>query len=362
MDMMFKDAIKFSTLDVICKDIIKDRKTLNIFIDFDEFFQTYKNATNNRIFQCCGPSAPKKFVSNVLNIMGHYRQWGVRKGLKTNVYGMITTERSGFENSLFFPDFRKYYVQKSSLSYTEVFYVNSCIGEAIPLISTITEHIDGVYMLDSHFTDPTVIPYFVEKEIRSADLNLIVSRNVINLQYVNFPNYGILFPYHMKGKDDIDASRCIGNSDELVAFLKGKDVVVHNDINDDIAALFLLCIGVCGDKHRSLPKLPGFGVATVVTKLESIAKHAGVSCTREKMATAFIEKFNQSSVSLDVLNTNMKVASVVTGYNNMSESSKTAIKSQIIDIPDYENLKMLNSMPEFFVNYPINLGFLTSNN
>lgn len=362
MEMMFQDCIKFAKLDAITKDVIKKEiKTLNIFINFDWFFQSYKNRTNNRIFQCCGPAAAKKFTSNVLNIMGHYRQWGVRKGINTHVYGYMTTARSGFENSLYFPDFRKYYVQKSSLSYTEVFYVNRCIEEAIPLISTITNHIDGVYLIDSSFTDPSVVPYFINKDIRCADLNLIVSRDLIDLQYVNIPTFAILYPYHMKGKDDIDSSRCIDSSDKLIAFLQNKETVTHNDINDDIASLFLLCMGVCGDKHRSLPKLPGFGFATVVSKLESIAKNAGVSCSRETMASAFIEKFNKSSISLDILNTNMKVSSIIAGYNNMSESVKASIKSQIIDIPDYENLKMLNFRPEFFVNYPINLGFLTSN-
>lgn len=362
MEMMFLDCIRFATLDAITKDsITKDTKTVNIFINFDWFFQSYKNKSNNRIFQCCGPSAAKKFTSNVLNFMGHYRQWGVRRKFNTHVYGYLTTARSSFENALYFPDFRKYYVQKSSLSYNEVFYVNSCIEEAIPLISTIANHVDGAYLIDSMFTDPSVVPYFINKDVRPADLNLIVSRDYVDLQYVNIPSFAILYPYHFKTKDDEDHSRCIDSADKLIAFLQNKETVTHNDVNSDIASLFLLCTGVCGDKHRSLPKLPGFGFSSVVSKLESIAKKAGVSCSRETMASAFIEKFNNSSVSLDILNTNMKVTSIVAGYNNMSESVKTSIKSQIIDIPDYENLKMLNLRPEFFVNYPINLGFLTSN-
>lgn len=362
MELMFQDCIRFNKLDAITKDVVKkDVKTLNIFINFDWFFQSYKNRSNNRIFQCCGPSAAKKFTAYVLNIMGHYRQWGVRKGMNTNVYGYMTTARSGFENALYFPDFRKYYIQKSSLSYTEVFYVNKCIEEAVPLIGTITNHIDGVYLIDSEFTDPSVVPYFVNKDIRPGDLNLIVSRDLVDLQYVNIPNFAVLYPYHLKNKDDVDNSRCIDSADKLIAFLLNKDVVPHSDINSDIASLYLLCLGVCGDKHRSLPKLPGFGPSTVISKLESIAKTAGVSCSREIMASTFIEKFNNASSLLDTLNTNMKVLSIVAGYNNMSENIKAYIKSQIIDVPDYENLKALNCMPEYFVNYPINLGFLTAN-
>ena len=50
---------------------------------------------------------------------------------------------------------------------------------------------------------------------------------------------------------------------------------------------------------------------------------------------------------------------VHTNYSNMDFTTKSYISSQLVDVPDYENLLALNQMPNMFLNYPINLKFLT---
>lgn len=359
MDVLIKDFIRYNVLDSITRHTITpNMRTLNIFINFDWFFQTYKNPLTNKKFQSCGTFAPKQFTSTVLNMMGHYRQWGTRHRLDTRVYGYMTTERRNFENSLYYPDFRKYYINKSSLSYTDVFYVNNCINNAVPMITAICNHIDGVYFLDSHSTDPSVIPYFVSREIRDADWNFIVTNDRLDFQYVNQPKFSILCPLH-KDKDDISKQITKHNLAAVVRETENlKDI---SKVADCIATLYLLCLGVCGDQHRSLPNITGYSFRRVIQKFESIAKSCKGVFTTERMAQEFLSTFSQSNMSLETLNTNMKVANIIVGYNSMSESSRETIKSQIIDIPDYENLKELNMNPDFFVNCPINLEFLTGN-
>jgi hypothetical protein len=56
------------------------------------------------------------------------------------------------------------------------------------------------------------------------------------------------------------------------------------------------------------------------------------------------------------INNNLSVISVENQIDTLNEIDKSGILSQIRDIPDYENLKYLNTTQ--FIKFPLNLQFL----
>ena len=135
MDIHFSAyMVKYAVMNDLFEDIFKTTKinTLNIFINLDNFFQRLKNSRINQEFQACGMGAGKQFISNVFNLIAHYRQWGVRTGAITKVYAYYTTAKTGFENRLYLPEYRSYFAHKCNLGCSDLFYINQAINTADP--------------------------------------------------------------------------------------------------------------------------------------------------------------------------------------------------------------------------------------
>ena len=105
MDIYFNSSkIRFELLDQLTKPLFatKPIKTLNVFINLDNLFSRLKNSKINQEFQACGAGAPKQFISNVFNLIAHYRQWAVRRRCDVKVYAYYTSSESAAAKSHFF--------------------------------------------------------------------------------------------------------------------------------------------------------------------------------------------------------------------------------------------------------------------
>ena len=132
MDVHFNMCkVKYAQLNELMEPIFKSQplKTLNIFINLDDLFWRFRNSHVNQEFQACGVMAPKMLISNVFNLIAHYRQWGARKNVNTKVYAYYTGAKRGFVGRLYIPKYRQYYVDKCDLGNSDVFYVNNAINE-----------------------------------------------------------------------------------------------------------------------------------------------------------------------------------------------------------------------------------------
>ena len=77
------------------------------------------------------------------------------------------------------------------------------------------------------------------------------------------------------------------------------------------------------------------------------------------MTNKFIDTLNKKHLPINDINNNMVVLNSSMNVDNMRLASQEMLTSQLVDVPDYENLYQLNRDPSMFLNFPLNLKFLT---
>ena len=353
MDIHFNSLkVKFETLDYLTRDLFKSKpiRTLNIFINLDNLFSRLKNENVNREFQACGAGASKQFISNVFNLIGHYRQWAVRKQTAVKVYAYYTSSEGVFENRVYNKDYRKYYASKCDLAASNYFYVNTCILESQQSFKTISKYIDGIYILDSRIAEPAAVPYLIQKEVRDADWNFIISKDDFDLQYALIEKFSIIYP---RGIDSELITR-----DTLWSFISRRENIQIPFPERLPSDLYLLAYAVTGDKRRSVPKLKKIGWRTLFEILMGISD-GFTDVSTVSLTNKFVEYLNNHNFDSNALNDNLICLNAKLNVEYMSMAVKEFIKQQIMDVPDYENLYELNRNPAMFLNFPLNLKFLT---
>jgi hypothetical protein len=204
-------------------------------------------------------------------------------------------------------------------------------------------------MIDSHFTEPSTMPLLIQSEVHPADWNFIITRDRFEYQYVLQDRFSVVVP-----KGDESFMVTAGNLWETVAKHEHFD---YSNASNYPVKLYPLVLAVMGDKHRSIPKLKRISWVTIFRFLDEVNEKGYDSDTAmfDDFLNNLCSKYADSSTILNSFN----VCDIHTNYTNMDYTTKSYITSQLVDVPDYENLLTLNQMPNMFLNYPINLKFLT---
>ena len=194
-----------------------------------------------------------------------------------------------------------------------------------------------------------MIPLFISEDIHSADWNLYISRDPYDLQYSYRNKWSLLSP---KG----EFSRVI-NQYGIWEYVNYKEKVFKEEKDLKYPyELYILARAVVGDRYRSIPRLRKIGWKTLFKFLdEIIAENPDASVTTLKIK--LIEKIKGKSIlTNEEINDNLNSINVELQKESMMEIDKALITSQIIDVPDYNNLQELNRFQ--FLKYPLNLQFL----
>ena len=353
MDIYFNSSkIRFELLDQLTKPLFatKPIRTLNVFINLDNLFSRLKNSRINQEFQACGAGAPKQFISNVFNLIAHYRQWAVRRRCDVKVYAYYTSSESAFENRVFIRNYREYYAKKCDLAAADYFYVNYCINNSDSLMKVISKYIDGIYIVDSKIVEPGAVPCFISRKVRDADWNIVISRDDYDLQYCLMEKFTVIFP---RG----ELSQVI-TQDNLWDYICEREKITCPNKNKFPPNLFLLAYAVTGDKRRSVQKVKSIGWRTLFDILNAIGEESD-DYSVISMTNKFIDTLNKKHLPINDINNNMVVLNSSMNVDNMRLASQEMLTSQLVDVPDYENLYQLNRDPSMFLNFPLNLKFLT---
>lgn len=352
MDIHFNIMkVKFETLDALTNDLFKSKpiRTLNIFINLDNLFSRLKNDKINQEFQACGAGASKQFISNVFNLIAHYRQWAVRKKTHVKVYAYYTSSEGAFENRVHNKKYREYYCKKCDLAASNYFYINTCINESYNSFKTISKYIDGIYLIDSRLAEPAAIPYLIQTEVRDADWNFIVSRDEYDLQYALMEKFSVIYPRGFESE--------VITENTLWNFISRRESISIPYPERLPSELYLLAYAVTGDKRRSVPKLKRMGWRTLFDILMELS-NGFTDASFVSLTNKFVEYLNDHHFKSNELNDNLMCLGAKMNVQYMSIAIKEFIKAQIIDVPDYENLYELNRNPAMFLNFPLNLKFL----
>lgn len=353
MDSHFNGyKVKYEILNKYMAPICNSQivKSINIFINLDDLFHLMHNPLINSEFQICGRDAPKQLISNIFNLLGHYRYWAIKNRYACKIFGIYTTSYRSFKNNIYIPNYRDRFKVINAPENASCYFVNNALNDAFPMLQIISKYIPDVYLIDSKYIEPSVIPLYISEEIEKSDWNILISRDTYDLQYSYRNRWNLVTP---KG----EYSRVV-NQDGIWDYVNFKEKVFKDDtkVLNYPYGLYILSKAVVGDKYRSIPKLRKIGWKTLFKYLDQVVdENSSVSETTLKIK--LIEKIKgRSSLSNDTINNNLNTINIDLQKEAMLEIDKTLIMSQIIDVPDYENLQELNRIQ--FMKYPINLQFL----
>lgn len=329
-------------------------KTVNIFVNMDQMNIRFRSVYYNSKFQACGAASFKQYASNILNLVAHYRKWFIRNRLSPKFFIYYTNAAGGFTSAIINRNYRSGFISTQDINNPDCYYVNRTISGGMDLLTKICDYIDGVYLINSKGEEPSVVPYLISQEM-PADWNYIISKDRLELQYVNYDRFSILYP-----------SKAIGNrlinAPDLWELIGEKEKKMTPHISEYDPKLFLPILAIAGNGDRSIRKIKAIGWITIMDMLEEIwstsKDHSVVTMLDE--LTKLLESTNKKVQEkyMYTFRMNMLMLSMKSRYEVMSDINKTMILSQIKDIPDRETINELSINPMFFGNYPINVDAL----
>lgn len=354
MDIRFNAyKVKYDKLDHLTRTLFHSQKIdrLNMFISLDDIYWHCRNGQSNREFQCCGNMAPKQLVSNVLNIIAHYREWAVRKNVDVKVYAYYTLS-SVFENRTLLHDYRSTYNRMCDLSNADCYYVNNCVKEAAPIIKTVTQYIDGVYVVDTRGMEPSAFPCLLVNELSDtpADWNFLITKDVVEFQYAYYDKFSVIYP---KGDDSL-----LLDTPTTWNFIAHKEKVESQYLYKYPDVFLPMTLAIVGDKKRSIPKIKGLSWRTLMNMMDTIiVENQGLDPYSHAMK--FLDMMEAKNYDMHLIQNNLTLVQPSTNASLASDMVKENIRLQFIDTPDYNSLMELNRSPDLFASCPINIRFLT---
>ena len=312
-------------------------KSINIFINLDDFYHKLHAPYIDREFQATGKSMSYNMVSNLMNLIGHYKNWAVKEHLSPTVY-LIYTDSMTFRNSLVNSEYRNYYKHIFDINNPDFYFVNSAISNAHSILHVIAKYVPNVYVINSSYIEPSIVPFFISK-VYQKDLNLIVSRDIYDLQYLKFDKWAIFMP---KGDNSLYLNK--GN---LWNYLSYKKKITDKIPNYE-PYLLTMIEALFGDKYRSIPKI--IGRISWNTLLKNIKEKS------DEFPTDYLLSYIISKNLYSNYQDNLKCTDIEIGENSMIDIDRSLLLQQITDMQDPIALQKMNN--NIFKTCPINLPFL----
>ena len=348
MERIF-NSVKFK-YEYLNKEFVYTRaskhiKNINIFINLDDFFHKMHNTLTDKEMHTAGSDSYKQFVSNIMNLVGHYKNWAVKESLYPTIYLIYTTAKT-FKNAIRINKYRDYYRHINDINNPKFFYINNTIINSIPIMEVIVKYIPNVYTINTDYIEPSIVPYFINK-IKPKDFNFLISRDDYDLQYTSFPDWAIL---RVKGQNSIYITQ--GN---LWKFISEK-AFKNNEYNDIYLSsnMYQLALAILGDKYRNIPKLTRTSWKTIIKYLESCS--GDNNSMYELQKKKLVDYINEKKIKDTDFNTNSYCTSVYQQVESLLDSDVAHIILQLEDMQDMQELQRVNST--IFKEYPLNLPFL----
>ena len=357
MDVMFNSLkIKYVVLDDIIGKTLKRNniRTCNLFFNLDYINYRFRNVQSNTRFQACGAAAYKQYASNVLNLVAHYKKWFVRNNVRVRCFIYYTNATGGFTSALIHRNYRSDFLINQDVNNPDCYYVNLSISGGTNLLSKICDYISGVYIINTKGEEPSVVPYLIQQKI-PADWNFILTKDRLELQYVNYDRFSIIYPSKALGDRIIN----VGNLWQIICEKEHK-LMPH--MNEYDPKLFIPVMAIAGDLVRSVRKIRSIGWVTILDALDELwstnEDHSTITMLDELNKMLESKNKNAEEKYLQRHRLNMLILSMKSRYDVMSEVNKTMILSQLKDIPDKEAINEISTNPMILGDYPINVEAL----
>lgn len=322
-----------------CKEL-KSNSTINVFINLEMII---RKMTNPNILNYMNTSKVDKYkdvIAQVINLIAHYRKFFTGNRHKNNIYlYMGYPFNNNYDNTDILSTYRNSYCNKFTKE-TNVGYLTITLNNSIPIIRDICEYIQGVNIVYSNSIEPSLIPYTIYDKFNKADVNLILTNDIYDFQYVNIDSFYCIRigkGYHY-----------IVNKDNCIERLKMEEKIYNSNLNKVTSNQLSFVLSLIGNKKRDIPKIPKIGLSTALKLIqEGIDKNiisqdtSNFNILCELIPSAIIDKVAGNYLVTDIFNQ----------YNNHSNGYFKYVRDFIIDRFDNASLRELSD--KYFIETPL---------
>lgn len=359
MDAYFNyHKVKFEVLYRLMNPIARRHQihNVNVFINLDDLLHRLHRPVINDELTISTSNTIVRLVSSIINLAAHYREYMMREGWTPKVYLCYSSSFHGpFRNMVYIENYRDHFKTISSELNQEYAYLNRVIPPALNLVKSICQYIEGVYLVDSTYVEPSVLPLILS-EMRHADYNFLVTRDEYDYQYTSYQNWAIIY-----ANSDEEKSELITSSN-LWKFVAEKNKVNTEDLSLDYqASLYSFVLSVTGNRYRGIPRIKKCGWSRILSIVDEISKEP-TSITASTLREKVIDRLRgKTYLTLDQINANLACTDIQTQYRRLNMQTNSVLSmdltTQMVDVPDYENLLTVDRI--YFKDYHLNIPFLT---
>ena len=281
--------------------------------------------------------------------MGHYKHYAKSRlnCEDIRIYGIYTSYSNTFKNEMIIPEFRSKFKHNNDYCNLDYYYINTTLKASYSVMNGIMQYIPGIYLIDSEYIEPSVVPYYLSLT-RKSDWNVLISRDIYDLQYVSKPKWTVVSP---KGENSTIIS---GNN--LWDYIKKKEKINYEEAIHFPIEFYPYVLAMLGDTYRSIPRLRKIGWKTAFKFMKQVEED-----WKRFDSITVIEKLvellqNKKGVENSEFYDNYHCIDIEKQQNRMIDLDRLVIDAQLVDRYDIGALNSANQ--QIFLRFPLRLEFL----
>ena len=328
---------------------------VNVYINLENVFRIIMTPRTNNFLQAAASvdesdDYMKKFslslVSNIINLGQHYRLWVTKHNLDSRIilYWNYPIPEE-YKNKYYLPTYRTNHDDRYRKGNMETATLIDCLENAYKFLQVCIQYINEVYLINPMGIEASLIPLLLQRKVYQDDgvntMNVLVSNNAYEYSYVNY-GFKIIQPSIKKKEPVLITDK---NVIEVLKKKHGVSTVLSAPTN------FLEFINaVMGDSDRSIPKLSGVGIATILKMIDmAIDKGLITETTKETEMLLPILKKDLASI----FERNYHCTNLSYQLRDIEPVEIHKIKSCIVDKYDDNTLNEMNE--KYFKLFPLEI-------
>jgi hypothetical protein len=254
MIILNETKIKYDHLDVLLEDKLIDIRfgnDVNVIIDLKEVIRKFFRP-NILPEGAGGRSIIEEISSDIINIIGHYRNYFYKKGKYTSFFFLYSKSECEIMKQKY-PEYKKDYYQKYFHS-TEEAQKISIIRKVVEILDKIVNHVPNSSFIDTSEFDEYTVAKFLISKTKQNEINIILSNDEMMAQLLN-KNTFMLNIKGIKSK--------LLDSKNAVSILTEKETSISTN-------LLPLILSFSGAEKYSLENIDRIGLIKALTMAEKL--------------------------------------------------------------------------------------------
>jgi len=346
--------VKFDILDK-WNFIDKSVSRVIVYINLENVFRLIMTPRTNNFIQAAssvdaGNDYEKKFslslISNIINLGQHYRLWLAKQNIDSRIilYWNYPIPEE-YKNKRYIPTYRTTHNDRYRKGSIETSIIVDRLEEAYKFLTTCIQYVNEVYLVNPLGIESSVIPLLLDREVYQKDgvktMNVLVSNNPYEYSYVNY-GFQIIYPSIKKKTPMLINDR---NVIEVLKDKSGVSSVLSTSTN------FLEFINaILGDSDRSIPKLSGVGIATIIKMIEVAIDRGMIT---ESTKDVDMLKSILKGDFVDIFERNYRSTNLEYQLKDIEPVEIHKITSCLVD--NYDDNTLANMNEEHFKLFPIEI-------